>query len=129
MNQKHGWTLKNGAMNELKQKVKRVVDFETMKQLNTQFRGKTQPTNVLSFANDEMNYLGDIALGYEIIVDEATSQKKQVFHHVMHLITHGFLHLQGYTHDTTVEAARMESLEVAFLKKMHIPDPYRSFPT
>jgi len=45
-------------------------------------------------------------------------------HHVTHLIIHGFLHLQGYDHETDKAAADMEALEIAALAALNIDNPY-----
>ena len=45
-------------------------------------------------------------------------------HHLSHLIIHGFLHLQGYDHETEAEAAQMETLEIKALAALNIDNPY-----
>jgi len=44
--------------------------------------------------------------------------------HVTHLVMHGFLHLQGYDHETEDTAAAMEALEIKALKTLNIDNPY-----
>ena len=41
-----------------------------------------------------------------------------------HLIIHGFLHLQGYDHETEATAADMEALEITALAALNIDNPY-----
>ena len=41
-----------------------------------------------------------------------------------HLVIHGFLHLQGYDHQTETDAAEMEALEIAALAALNIDNPY-----
>ena len=41
-----------------------------------------------------------------------------------HLALHGFLHLNGYTHDAADQAERMERLETEALSRLGIADPY-----
>ena len=43
---------------------------------------------------------------------------------MVHLLIHGFLHLQGYGHETDEEAAVMEALEIAALHDLKIDNPY-----
>lgn len=102
-----------------------------MMQLNTDWRGKPKPTNVLSFpaegAVDPAKpppYLGDIALGLEICQQEAREQQKPLADHVAHLVVHGTLHLLGYDHETDEQAQAMEPREVEILGGLKIPDPY-----
>ena len=42
----------------------------------------------------------------------------------MHLVVHGFLHLEGYDHQTDTEAEEMESVERGTLQDLGIADPY-----
>ncbi len=100
--------------------------------LNKAFRGKDAPTNVLSFpsasgmrrASVEPLFLGDVALAYETVVSEASSQGKTVIQHAAHLVVHGVLHLAGYDHGADADAERMEQAERAILAEFGIPDPY-----
>ena len=94
--------------------------------LNTRFRGKDTPTNVLSFPAPETAapHLGDIALAYGVCAREAEAQGKSLQHHLMHLTAHGVLHLLGYAHETDAEAEVMEGMERAILATLGVPDPY-----
>ena len=72
---------------------------EAVAELNQRFRGKTGPTNVLSFpasANPE-NHLGDVALAHGVCAREAAEQGKSLEQHLAHLVVHGVLHLLGYS--------------------------------
>jgi probable rRNA maturation factor len=94
--------------------------------LNARFRGKDQPTNVLSFPappNPEA-HLGDVALAYQTCAREAAEQDKPLAHHLQHLVAHGVFHLLGYDHLNEVEATEMEALERIVLAELGIPDPY-----
>ena len=104
-----------------------LTDDEAVRELNARFRGKDQPTNVLSFPappNPE-KHLGDVALAYGVCVREAQAQGKPLAHHLQHLVAHGVLHLLGYDHMTEEEAEAMEGLERVVLAGLGIPDPYR----
>lgn len=112
--------------------------------LNTDFRGKPQPTNVLSWPSDERaadqdgdapdpvepgsvempEELGDIAIAWETCTREAAEQGKPVEDHVMHLLVHGVLHLLGYDHVRERDAALMESTETRILARMGVANPY-----
>lgn len=92
--------------------------------LNSQFRGKNKPTNVLSFPCDEANYLGDIAIAFETVQSEALSQSKPLINHIKHMIVHGILHLLGYDHENDHDAQVMEDIEKKVLQHFHIKDPY-----
>lgn len=95
-----------------------------IQQLNNDFRTIDKPTNVLSFPNDEGDYLGDIAIAIETISKEAKEQSKDFYHHFIHMVIHGLLHLKGYDHETDSEATEMETLEIKILADMGIENPY-----
>ena len=93
--------------------------------LNRDYRGKDTPTNVLSFPdNGPAPLLGDIVLAFETIQREAAEKSVSLHHHLSHLIIHGFLHLQGYDHETEAEATQMEALEIKALAALNIDNPY-----
>ena len=109
----------------------RIVEIAEMAELNTQYRHKTGPTNVLSFPYDMPDdltngpvLLGDIVICANIVQQEAAAQGKPVIAHWAHMVVHGTLHLLGYDHETPSDADKMESLEKAILKKLGFPDPY-----
>lgn len=112
--------------------------------LNADFRGKPQPTNVLSWPSEDRTpdlpgtdpvppdpgppgmpeELGDIALAYETCRREAEESDKLLEAHVTHLVVHGFLHLLGYDHIDDADAELMEAHEVAILASLGLDDPY-----
>lgn len=107
--------------------------------LNLDFRSIDKPTNVLSFPYAEVQpsnleealsveeaiYLGDIAISYETIAQEANDQDKTFKNHLTHMIIHGLLHLLGYDHIDDEEREFMESLEIEILRdKFNISNPY-----
>lgn len=100
-----------------------LTDDAALRRLNSQFRGKDKPTNVLSFP-DSREPLGGIAVAYETVFREANEQKKKFVYHSKHLILHGYLHLLGYDHIVKRDARLMEGIETAILTDLGIPDPY-----
>lgn len=108
-----------------------------MAELNGQFRGKAQPTNVLSWPSfygdmpeppgnpgEGPLFIGDLALGYETCVREADAAEITLADHAAHLVVHGVLHLVGFDHEDDVEAGRMEELETKILASMGVANPY-----
>ena len=111
--------------------------------LNRDHRGKSSPTNVLSWPAENLGAaedgarpipptpdpdgtlaLGDLALAYETCSRESVEQKKLMSDHVTHLIVHGSLHLLGYDHQRDSDATLMEDIERKILGKMGLDDPY-----
>jgi probable rRNA maturation factor len=108
----------------------RFVDVIEGQALNYNYRGKNYPTNVLTFpyTEDEPgNQLlqADLVLCPEVVEQEANAQNKTLLAHYAHLIIHGVLHAQGYTHDEEDEAQRMESLETLLLAELGFANPYQ----
>ena len=98
-------------------------------ELNAAYRHKDGATNVLSFPADldmpdEIGLLGDLAICWPVVVDEAAAQGKPVRDHLIHLFVHGVLHLLGYDHEEDAAAEEMETMEVRILEALQIPDPY-----
>jgi probable rRNA maturation factor len=112
----------------------RLVDTNEMSKLNLSYRGKTGPTNVLSFAADlptdlDLPLLGDIVICAPVVRAEAAEQAKTPAAHWAHMTIHGALHLLGYDHTEEDEAIVMEALESAILASLDYPCPYRANPT
>lgn len=106
-----------------------LANDKTTQKLNTQYRHKNKPTNVLSFPNGEQDeegrlIAGDIALAFETIQKEAIEQHKSLSDHFAHLVVHGTLHLLGFDHEKEAEARKMEALEIRILKTLGIGNPY-----
>ena len=98
-------------------------------ELNSRFRKRNLPTNVLSFPSyierNKKIFLGDIIFSAETIFKEAKRDKKSCNNHLIHLFIHGFLHLLGYDHQTEDNAKIMEGLEIKILKTLKIDNPYK----
>jgi len=108
--------------------------------LNADFRGKPQPTNVLSWPAFDLappgdtpldlppspapQSLGDIAIAYETCAKEAQMGGIPLTDHALHLIVHAVLHLLGHDHIADADAQVMERLESAILGKLGVADPY-----
>ncbi len=110
----------------------RIVDTEEITELNSEYRKKNKPTNVLSFpfdmpeeVEDELAFLGDIIICAEVVNNEASEQHKSLAAHWAHMVVHGILHLLGYDHETEEDAEIMEPQEIAILATLGFPNPYR----
>ena len=105
--------------------------------MNKIHRGVDKATNVLAFpADDDLQRagdmpadevtIGDIAIAAETVMHEARKTGIAAGDHLLHLFTHGVLHLLGYDHEEDSPAAEMEQLEIDLLAKMKIANPYHS---
>ena len=108
----------------------RVVGEDESRALNSQFRGIDRPTNVLAFPSesDYLEYicLGDLVICAPVVIEEARQQGKSLEAHWAHMVVHGMLHLQGYSHDEDAEAEEMEALEVKILSTLGYSNPYNN---
>ena len=93
-----------------------------LKKLNKKFRNKNKTTDVLSFPfysknlklkKNEINYIGDIAISYEIINFRS---KNEFFLEFDKVWVHGFLHLLGYDHIKNKDYYKMEKIEKKILE-------------
>lgn len=120
-----------------------LTDDAAVAGLNGAFRGKPQPTNVLSWPAFPLAPpapgkvppappldaatpvpLGDIALAQETVSREAAAQNLAFADHATHLLVHGVLHLLGYDHGTDADAELMEEVERRALARLGVADPY-----
>ena len=107
-----------------------LCDDAEIGKLNRDWRGKDGATNVLSFplggppCGQEPQALGDVALAYETVLQEALQQGMPVHQHTTHLVVHGILHLMGYDHMSETDAHEMETLETRILAELGLPDPH-----
>jgi probable rRNA maturation factor len=109
-------------------------------QLNSAFRNKQAPTNVLSWPSEERGAegpgaapeppdprdpeLGDIAIAFDTCEREAAESGLRLADHATHLLVHGTLHLLGYDHIREEDADLMERIEVEILATLGVADPY-----
>lgn len=103
------------------------VDDQSIQQLNRDYRQKDEPTDVLSFCQQEEgdeqfpsqeDLLGDIIISVETLKKHSEYFTVEAREECTRLIIHGVLHLLGYDH-TTNEASepmlmRQEELLEAF---------------
>ncbi len=108
----------------------RLTDDQEVKQLNSQFRSRLEPTDVLAFPNlgglslaQEPLYLGDIVIS----VDTAQRQADQYGHSLKTeaawLATHGLLHLIGWDHPDESSLQKMWSWQGKLLTLVGLEPP------
>ncbi|MSP20832.1 MAG: rRNA maturation RNase YbeY [Alphaproteobacteria bacterium] len=130
---------RSGKVHSLSEVSVVLSDDRELRILNNEHRGIDKPTNVLAFPGEPLEeegeqgaytvrdrplVLGDVVLAYETVEREADEQGKKFEHHLTHLLVHGVLHLCGFDHDREADAQKMEDLERAILRELHIHDPY-----
>ena len=114
-------------------------DDDGIKELNSSYRRRNQPTNVLSFPNLDLErgdalsppppgpvLLGDVAMSLQRLKEEALDLNKPIIDHFSHLLVHGALHLLGYDHEDDDEAEVMEEMEATILSRLGVAPPYEA---
>ncbi len=99
-----------------------VTSNAELKELNRHFRGKDQPTDVLSFPalpDVKPRYAGDIAISAEIAAHNARSLGHTAAEEIKILILHGILHLRGYDHER--DKGKMARREEKLRRELRLP--------
>ncbi|MDR4314345.1 metalloprotease [Niallia circulans] len=100
------------------------VHNEQIKQINKEYREKDQPTDVISFALEELGegelelvgeglprMLGDIVISIDKAEEQANDYGHSYMRELGFLSVHGFLHLLGYDHMTEEDEKVMFTLQ------------------
>jgi len=107
------------------------TDAEKVRQLNRDYRGVDQPTNVLAFymrpqrgsdssfalPPDGVTHLGEVIISYPQALVQAKEQGHSLQRELALLVIHGTLHLLGYDHEESREAKKMRAREKELLEK------------
>jgi len=91
--------------------------------LNAQYRGKDKTTDVLSFAQDDPELLGDIVISLPTAARQAQAADWTLESEIALLGVHGLLHLLGYDDETEAGAWEMQAKTEAALREAGIPVP------
>ena len=92
-----------------------------IRHLNSCFREKNQPTDVLSFpaAPSAKGLAGDIAVSLDIAASNARLLGHSVSDEIRILILHGILHLAGYDHES--DRGEMAEKEILLRRRFALP--------
>jgi probable rRNA maturation factor len=107
----------------------RAVGSARSRSLNSAYRGKDRPTNVLSFEGpgampDGTRILGELVICAPVVAREARTQGKSAESHWAHMTVHGVLHLLGFDHERDAEARKMAAGEIQILDRLGFSNPY-----
>ncbi len=108
----------------------RIVGKARSRSLNSRYRCKDKPTNVLSFAGagvapDGRLFLGELVICAPVVALEGHAQGKTLDAHWAHLTIHGVLHLLGFDHERPSAARKMAAREIQILDRLGFSNPYR----
>lgn len=100
-----------------------VTTNRVLRVLNERFRGKDQPTDVLSFPAESgtapPDFAGDVAISAEIASQNARRLGHSPAEEIKILALHGVLHLAGYDHET--DRGEMARLEQKLRRQLRLP--------
>ncbi|MDQ0430014.1 putative rRNA maturation factor [Planomicrobium stackebrandtii] len=109
------------------------VTNEMIRDINREYRGKDQPTDVISFAMEELGegetaiigspeprMLGDIIISLDRTKEQAADYGHSFERELGFLAIHGFLHLLGYDHMTEEDEKKMFSRQEEILASLGI---------
>jgi probable rRNA maturation factor len=88
------------------------VSDETMRELNRTYRDKDEPTDILSFVQDDEDdgfpsydeqekSWGDMVISLAAMERNCTDFAVSAHEELIRLLVHGILHLHGYDHEST----------------------------
>lgn len=107
------------------------VDNDKITEINREYRGKDQPTDVISFALDDEeegdepiiigehlpHLLGEIVISVDKIAEQANDYGHSFKRELGFLTVHGFLHLLGYDHMTDEDEKEMFDKQKVLLEQ------------
>src|SRR3954468_17897471 len=117
-----GFALKAGRATGLRGAVSVLITGNSsMRRLNSCFRGKNRPTDVLSFpaAASANGFAGDIAISLDIAERNARLLGHSAADEIRILILHGMLHLAGYDHEN--DEGEMAKKEIVLRRRFALP--------
>ena len=96
---------------------------EFMRTLNHDYRGKDEPTDVLSFPQEEpehdgVTYAGDIAISIDSVRSNAENFGVAPEEETRRVLIHGILHLAGMDHETNGQTEPMLVLQEEILQSV-----------
>ncbi len=97
-----------------------MIGDRRMTTMNTLYRGKAYPTDVLSFPTEDASDIGDIFICVPQIIRQAKQFRISPREECVRMLVHGVLHLLGYDHQTKDEADEMFRLQEAIVTKQHV---------
>jgi probable rRNA maturation factor len=107
-----------------------IASGERVKQLNRDYLGRDEPTDVLAFSAregvgaelppfvpppDGVLHLGEVIISYPQAVVQAGEHQHSIKREIAILIIHGVLHLLGYDHDKPEVERQMRAREAELL--------------
>ena len=110
-----------------------IVTNDEIKELNNEYRGIDNPTDVLSFpqfeskndfiknaSEDTENLLGDVVISFEKALSQAEEYGTGITREAVYLFTHSIFHLLGYDHMTDEDKKIMRAKEEMVMEELSL---------
>ncbi len=101
-----------------------ITTNDVIQNINSEYRGKNTPTDVISFAYNEtenigpFDILGDIIISAEKVAEQAEEYGHSAERDFYYVLCHGMLHLLGYDHIDDEDKKVMREKEEELLKEI-----------
>ncbi len=104
-----------------------LTDNAVIQRLNREYRGKDEPTDVLSFGQQEGDAAppgagpwaaGDIVVSLAAVAENAEEFGESFEHELKRVLVHGILHLAGHTHPDSSPEQPMLQLQETVLRAL-----------
>ena len=101
-----------------------ITTNDVIQNINSEYRGKDTPTDVISFAYNEtenigpFDILGDIIISAEKVTEQAKEYGHSTEREFYYVLCHGMLHLLGYDHIDDEDKKVMREKEEELLKEI-----------
>jgi probable rRNA maturation factor len=93
---------------------------DDIRKINHDYRNIDKVTDVISFPDQEDDYIGDIFISLEKAKEQALDYGHSIEREIGFLSVHGYLHLLGYDHHSEAEEKVMVEKQEAILKKANL---------
>lgn len=90
---------------------------DQIQEMNRTYRNIDKVTDVISFPDQEDDYIGDIFICLDRAKEQAEDYGHTLEREIGFLAVHGYLHLLGYDHNTEAEEQIMFAKQEAILKR------------
>jgi probable rRNA maturation factor len=101
-----------------------LTDESAIRKLNHQFRGQNAPTDVLAFADGDLDpdtgkvYYGDVIIALPVARNQALTSGQTLEAELTMLTIHGVLHLLGYDDSEPDKRAKMWGVKRTIVEKL-----------
>jgi probable rRNA maturation factor len=112
-----------------------ITGNDEIQKLNLAYKGKNEPTDVLSFAMldegsmdgaegfvvppDGIKHLGEVIISYPKALEQSLELEHDVIRELVILLIHGILHLFGYDHESDEDAVVMQRKESEIISSFY----------